>query len=86
MNVRILPPDAVAVTVVGGDALYVTFSNGEKRLFDVKPLLSRKCYAKLNNKAFLSNAFIQNGCVTWPDDIDIDPDWLYEDSVAVSQP
>ena len=86
MNVRTLPPDAVAVTVIGGDALLVAFSNGENRLFDLKPLLSRKCYAKLNDKTFLSLATIQYGCVTWPDDIDIDPDWLYEDSVAVSQP
>ena len=81
---RTLLPDAVQVSVVGDRALLVAFSNGEKRLFDVKPLLARKCYAKLNDKAFLSKASIQYGCVTWPDDIDIDPDWLYEDSIAVS--
>ena len=83
---RKLPPDAVAVTVVDGNALLVTFSNGENRLFDLKPLLSRKCYARLNDKTFLSLAAIQYGCVTWPDDIDIDPDWLYEDSIAVNHP
>ena len=85
MNMRILSPDAVAVTVTSDHTLLVTFSNGESRLFDIRPLLSRKCYARLSNKAFLSDAFIQNGCVTWPDDIDIDPDWLYEDSVAIDQ-
>lgn len=83
MNIRSLPPDAVQVSVVGDHALLVAFSNGVKRLFDVKPLLARKCYAKLNDKAFLLKASIQYGCVTWPDDIDIDPDWLYEDSIAV---
>ena len=82
---RTLPPDAVAVTVTGEDTLLIAFSNGEKRLFDLKPLLSRKCYAKLKNKAFLSQAFIQYGCVTWPGDIDIDPDWLYEDSITVTE-
>ena len=76
-------PDAVAVSVVGSDVLKVTFSNGENRLFDLKPLLSRKCYAKLNNKAFLSQVFIQYGCVIWPGDID--PDWLYGDSIAVPE-
>ena len=85
MKMRTLPPDAVAVTVVDDSALLVTFSNGENRLFDLKPLLSRKCYARLNDKAFLSQATIQYGCVTWPDDIDIDPGWLYEDSIAVAQ-
>ena len=80
---RTLPPDAVSVTVTGDDTILVTFSNGEVRLFDIKPLLSRKCYARLNDKAFLALASVQYGCVTWPDDIDIDPDWLYEDSVPL---
>ena len=62
--------------------MLVDFSNGERRLFDLKPLLSRKCYARLTDPVFLSRVFIQYGCVTWPGDIDIDPDWLYEDSVA----
>ena len=80
---RTISPDAVSVSVAEDDKILVSFSNGEVRLFDLKPLLTRKCYAKLNNKAFLAQAFIQFGCVTWPDDIDIDPDWLYEDSVPV---
>ncbi len=83
---RTLSPDAVSVSVADDSTILVTFSNGEVRLFDLKPLLSRKCYARLNDKVFLSQASVQYGCVTWPDDIDIDPDWLYEDSVAVSQP
>lgn len=80
---RTISPDAVSVSVAEDDKILVSFSNGEVRLFDLKPLLTRKCYAKLNNKAFLARAFIQFGCVTWPDDIDIDPDWLYEDSIPV---
>ena len=85
MNMCTLQPDAVSVSVADDSTILVTFSNGEVRLFDVKPLLSRKCYARLNDQAFLARAFVQYGCVTWPDDIDIDPDWLYEDSVAVDQ-
>ena len=79
-----LSPDAVHVTVVGDDTLLVTFSNGENRLFDIKPLLSRKCYTRLNDKTFFAKVSIQYGCVTWPDNIDIDPDWLYEDSITVN--
>lgn len=80
---RTLPPDAVSVSVADNSTLLVSFSNGETRLFDIKPLLTRKCYAQLNNKSFLVQAFIENGCVTWPGNIDIDPDWLYDDSIAV---
>ena len=79
-----LSPDAVSVTVTGNSSILITFSNGETRLFDLRPLLSRKCYARLNDRTFLDQAFVQYGCVTWPGTIDIDPEWLYEDSVAVS--
>ena len=80
---RTLPPDAVSVSVADNNTLLVSFSNGETRLFDIKPLLTRKCYAQLNNKAFLAQAFVENGCVTWPGNIDIDPDWLYDDSIVI---
>lgn len=60
--------------------LSVRFDNGETRLFDAAPLLTRKCYASLKDRAFFGLASVQYGCVTWPGNIDIDPDWLYQDS------
>ncbi len=78
---RTLSPDAVDVSVRDSHFLSVTFAGGEKRIFDLAPLLERRCYARLNDPVFLSSVFVQNGIVTWPDDIDIDPDWLYTDSV-----
>ena len=80
---KTMAPDAVDVFTAGNKTLIVTFANGEARRFDVTPLLQRKCYAKLNDPLVFAQASVQNGCVTWPDDVDIDPDWLYEDSVAV---
>ena len=77
---RTLSPDAVDVSVIDDHCLHVMFSNGEKRIFDLKPLLDRKCYTHLRDKSFLAKVFIQNGCVSWPDEIDIDPEWLYKDS------
>ncbi len=81
---RELPPDAVNVSVLDPYKLKVFFDNGEVRVFDAKPLLSRKCYGKLNNPRFFSMARVEYGCVTWPENIDIDPDWLYEDSYPVN--
>ena len=43
-KMNMLPPDAVDVHVVGNDSLLVTFSNGERRSFDLTPLFARKCY------------------------------------------
>ena len=77
--IRELPPDAIDVEVIG-NTLLVSYANGEKRLFDVSSLLTRKCYAMLNDENYLVKAFIQHGTVAWPNNIDIDPEWLYEDS------
>ena len=81
---REMAPDATKVTVLDNYRLQITFKNGEERIFDVAPLLSRKCYSALSSKALFSLASIEYGCVTWPGNIDIDPDWIYEDSVPVS--
>ena len=81
---RELAPDALSVTALPDYRLRVTFSNGEVRVFDVSPLLSRKCYAPLKNEALFHKAGVAYGCVTWPGNLDIDPDWLYEDSVPVA--
>ena len=81
---RELAPDAVAVTVMPEYCLRVTFSNGEERSFDVAPLLERKCYAALRNIELFNRARVEYGCITWPGNIDIDPEWLYEDSVLIA--
>ena len=78
---KIMPPDAVAVSVLDNYCLSVRFENGETRLFDAAPLLKRKCYEPLKSKAFFELADIRYGCVSWPGNIDIDPDWLYQDSI-----
>ena len=80
-----MSPDAVSVSVLDNYMLCVRFDNGETRMFDATPLLERKCYINLKNKAFFALASVQYGCVTWPGNIDIDPDWLYEDSREVAQ-
>ena len=36
---------------------------------------------RVKNVKLFMQAEIVNGCITWPNDLDIDPDWLYEDSV-----
>lgn len=78
-----LPPDAVAVTAMDDYRLRVTFENGVVKDFDARALLGRKCYEKLRDKAFFKLASIREGCVCWPGGIDIDPEWLFDDSIPV---
>lgn len=82
-NTRDLSPDAVSVTPLENHVLRVRFANGELRDFDVKPLLSRKCFHPLGNEVLFYTARVSFGVVEWPNGLDIDPEWLYEDSVPV---
>ncbi len=66
--------------------VYLTYSNGELRLFDMKPLLEMKPWAKINSREKFSMAQIQFNTIVWPNGIDIAPETLYLDSIEVSLP
>ena len=55
--------------------LLLTFKNGERKQYDVKPLLQLPMYKKLE-KVFPA-VEVQFGTVVWPGDLDISPDTLY---------
>ena len=80
---RELSPDATSVSILQDYVLRVCFVNGELRDFDMKPLLCRKCYQPLNNDLLFQTASIAYGTVQWANGLDLDPEWLYEDSVPV---
>ena len=82
---RDIAPDAVRVEVRDDHTLRVRFANGELRDLDVRPLLARKCYDALKNAALFATARVEYGVVTWADGSDLDPEWLYEDSVPVAE-
>ena len=80
---RELSPDAAGVTVLPDHVLRVRFVNGELRDFDMKPLLTRKCYLPLNSEIIFQTASVAFGTVQWANGLDLDPEWLYADSVPV---
>ncbi|MBR3504221.1 MAG: DUF2442 domain-containing protein [Clostridia bacterium] len=78
---RALSPDAASVTPLDDHILRVRFVNGELRDFDMKPLLPRKCYSALASEALFRTARVEYGVVIWANGADLDPEWLYTDSV-----
>lgn len=61
--------------------MIVTFSSGEKRLFDASILLKYPAFAPLKDEVVFKNASVECGVVVWKDgDIDIAPESMYEQS------
>lgn len=66
--------------------LEVTFENGERRLFDVKPYLQRGVFVRLQNRAVFQAARAVAGSVEWPGEIDLSYDTLYLESQPITSP
>ncbi|MCL1846144.1 MAG: DUF2442 domain-containing protein [Defluviitaleaceae bacterium] len=76
-------PKAVNVTPQKDCTLLVTFSNDEKRLFDVKPYLDFKPFEELKNPVLFNTVKPAGLSVAWLHGQDICPDELYYNSVLV---
>jgi len=76
-------PKAIDVEPRSDYRLLVTFSNNEKRLFDVKPYLQFKPFNELRNATLFNTAKPAGLSVEWLHGQDICPDELYYNSVPV---
>ena len=78
----IKPREVSGVRPMAGYKLWVRFNNGEARIADLKPLLSTPAFAPLAEEARFRDVYIDYGVPVWMDgEIDIDPDYLYANSV-----
>ena len=76
--------DVTEVRVQPGFALLLEFQNGERRRFDMRAYIDQKPWVRLKVGNLFQGAFVENGTVAWPGNIDIDPETLYEYSVPLS--
>lgn len=76
--------DVTRVTVQPGFSLSLVFENGEHRSFDMTSYMDQKPWARLKMNNAFQGAFVENGTVAWPGNIDIDPETLYERSVLAA--
>jgi hypothetical protein len=63
--------------------LVLTFSNGQRRRFDMRPYLHLPVYRRLEHPGFFALAHVDYGTVVWPGDIDIAPETLYDRSIPL---
>ena len=61
--------------------LMLTFTNGEKGIYDCADLLNFGVFQELQDKTYFKKVKAGHGTIFWPHDQDICPDTLYLDSV-----
>ena len=76
-----LAKDAVALA---DGRVRVTFETGETGILDCKPFMFRPFWRKLSSPAFFSLVRVEDGILTWPEDIDIAPEDVWEKTLRDS--
>jgi DNA-binding IscR family transcriptional regulator len=66
-------PKIIAATAIDKNTLLISFNNGEKRLYNVSPLLKKKMFAPLSNATLFKSVRVEQGgyAVAWNNEIDI---------------
>jgi hypothetical protein len=62
--------------------LEVTFDNSEKGILDMKPYMGFGVFKKLQDPALFNTAHISFDTIEWDQDIDLDPQFVYDKCVA----
>ena len=63
--------------------MIVTFSSGEKRLYDASQLLNYPAFQPLKDESVFKGASVEYGAIVWLDgEIDIAPETVYQNSYA----
>ena len=64
--------------------LILTFENGERRSFDMKPHLDKGIFRELRDVEMFKTAHVSFNTVAWANEADFDPEALYEGGLPLS--
>ena len=75
-------PPVKSVTPLENYRLLLQFGNGEKKVFDLAPYLNIGKFADLRDPSMFSSVAVKFDSIEWANHLDIDPEFLYEKSMA----
>ena len=64
--------------------LLLTFENGEKRQFDMKPFLDYGIFQELKDLKIFNTVRSSFDSIEWANEADFDPEILYQKSIRIS--
>jgi hypothetical protein len=72
-------PEVVAVIPRATHTVRIVFADGEVRDVDITPLLDTPAFSPLRETAIFEQVKVdeETGTITWPGDVDLDPDVIY---------
>ena len=76
-------PGVVAVAPLADYRLLLTFDNGERRQFDVRPYLDRGVFAALRDPAVFNSVRVSFDTIQWANGADICPEVLFAESQPI---
>lgn len=73
----------VDVKPLDGYKLLLTFENKEERIFDVSPYLDIGKFSELKEFSLFRTAKVKFDSIEWSNQLDLDPELLYQKSVKL---
>mgnify|MGYP002523384030 CR=1 FL=1 len=74
------------IEIISELCMLVTFSNEEKKIFDLSELIKYPAYQQLKDYDFFKKAYVENGIIVWNNgNIDIAPETVYKNSYVYEQ-
>ncbi|MBO4815500.1 MAG: DUF2442 domain-containing protein [Clostridia bacterium] len=79
-------PDIIEVKALEKYFIYLKFSNGEEKIYDMKETIEKIGYfGKLKNRKYFENVKPRGDTIEWENGEDIAPENLYYNSVRVEK-
>jgi len=76
-------PIVKAVKPIDNFMLHIWFTNGEEKLFDVKPYLNLGIFSELNDLEIFNTVRPDGLSIEWANEASLSPDTVYIDSVSI---
>lgn len=79
-------PDIVEVKSLEQYKIYLKFSNGEEKIYDMKENIEKiKYFSKLKNRKYFENVKPRGDTVEWENGEDVAPENLYYKSIPIEK-